>query len=149
MPAQHILVPIDFSPNANQAFDYALRLAHSLQARLTVLHVIEPLLLGNRDPVPYPAIEELESRITETLSSYHARITASGLKGDFAIVHGVPYQVIIATARTAHIDLIVMGTQGRTGLSHVLLGSVAERVVRHAPCPVLVMRVPADMPAAG
>jgi nucleotide-binding universal stress UspA family protein len=62
-------------------------------------------------------------------------------------VHGVPFHVIIDTARTAHVDLIIMGTHGRTGLPHVLLGSVADRVVRLAPCPVLVVRVPTDTPA--
>ena len=62
-------------------------------------------------------------------------------------MHGVPFQVIIETASTAHVDLIIMGTHGRTGLPHVLLGSVAERVVRLAPCPVLVVRIPTETPA--
>ena len=69
------------------------------------------------------------------MAPYHARVTAAGLACDSSIVHGVPFQVIIETARTAHIDLIIMGTHGRTGLRHVLLGSVAERVVRLLPAP--------------
>lgn len=147
MPAQHILVPIDFSANAEHAFDYALRLARPLQARVTVLHVIEPLLMGHRDPLPYLSMHELEGRITEQVSAYQARVTAAGLPGDFAVLHGVPYEVIVDTARTAQADLIVMGTHGRTGLAHVLVGSVAERVIRLAHCPVLVLRIPTEPPA--
>lgn len=147
MPVQHILVPIDFSPNAEHAFDYTLRLARPLQARVTVLHVIEPLLMGHRDPLPYLSMHELEGRIIEQVSTYQARIIAAGLKGDFAVLHGVPYQVIVDTARTAQADLIVMGTHGRTGLAHVLVGSVAERVIQLAHCPVLVLRIPAESPA--
>ena len=147
MPAQHILVPIDFSASADHALDYAMRLARTLQARLTLLHVIEPFIVGSVESLPYTYIQDLEARVTDLMTSYRERVTEAGLQSDFAIVHGVPFHVIIDTARTAHIDLIIMGTHGRTGLPHVLLGSVAERVVRLAPCPVLVVRVPTDTPA--
>ncbi|MGE3536841.1 MAG: universal stress protein [Candidatus Tectimicrobiota bacterium] len=148
MPAHHILVPIDLSPSTDLTFDYALRLARSLQARVTLLHVIEPLLLGHRDPLAYPAMQALESRITEQLSAYRMRLVEAGLQGDFAVLHGVPYQVIVETAGRAGADLIVMGTHGRSGLAYVLLGSVAERVVQLAPCSVLVARTPRDEPGA-
>jgi len=148
MTAQHVLVPIDFSANADHALDYAIRLAHTLQARLTLLHVIEPLAIGSVETLPYTYLQDLEAKITDIMADYHARVTAAGLQSDFTIVHGVPFHVIIETARTAHADLIIMGTHGRTGLPHVLLGSVAERVVRLAPCPVLVVRVPTDTPEA-
>jgi nucleotide-binding universal stress UspA family protein len=69
-----------------------------------------------------------------------ARVQQAGLQGDSVIVEGVPFQAIIDTARDSGADLIVMGTHGRTGLTHVLMGSVAEKVVRLAPCPVLVTR---------
>ena len=62
------------------------------------------------------------------------------------MVHGVPFQEILDTAKTQQVDLIIMGTQGRTGLQHVLMGSVAEKVVRLAPCPVLVVRQPTSVP---
>lgn len=146
MPAQHVLVPIDFSANSDHALDYAVRLAHTLQAHLTLLHVIEPLTVGSLETLPYTFIQGVEAKITDIMASYRERLTAAGLQCDFTIVHGVPFQVIIDTARAAHVDLIIMGTHGRTGLPHVLVGSVAERVVRLAPCPVLVMRVPADTP---
>ena len=76
-----------------------------------------------------------------------SRMTGAATMGVFIIAHGVPFQSIIETARTAHVDLIIMGTHGRTGLSPILLGSVAECVVQHAPCPVLVVRLPTDTPA--
>ena len=147
MPAQHILVPIDFSTNSDHALDYAMTLAHTLQARLTLLHVIEPWVVGSVETLPYTYIQDLEAKITDIMTSYRERVTMAGLQSDFTIVHGVPFQVIIETAHTAHVDLIIMGTHGRTGLPHVLLGSVAERVVRLAPCPVLVVRIPTDTPA--
>jgi universal stress protein A len=73
-------------------------------------------------------------------SSIGRRVQEAGLPGDSAIVEGAPFQMIIDTAKDNEADLIVMGTHGRTGLTHVLMGSVAERVVRMAPCPVLVTR---------
>ena len=69
-----------------------------------------------------------------------ARVQQAGLHGDSVIVEGIPLQEIIDMADSRDIDLIVMGTHGRTGLTHVLMGSVAEKVVRLAPCPVLVTR---------
>jgi nucleotide-binding universal stress UspA family protein len=146
MLAQHFLVPIDFSPDADYALEHAVGLARTLQAKLTLLHVLEPLV-GSVEIMPAPFLQDLEDKITEAMLPYHERVTATGLACDYTIVHGVPFQVIIDTARTAHIDLIIMGTHGRTGLRHVLIGSVAERVVRLAPCPVLVVRLPPDTPA--
>jgi nucleotide-binding universal stress UspA family protein len=146
MPAHHFLVPIDFSPDAEYALEYAVGLARTLQAKLTLLHVLEPLV-GSVEIMPAPFLQGLEDKVTEAMLPYHARVTATGLACDYTIVHGVPFQVIIDTARTAHMDLIIMGTHGRTGLRHVLIGSVAERVVRLAPCPVLVVRLPPDTPA--
>ena len=81
------------------------------------------------------------------MAPYRERAQAAWLHCDFAILHGTPFHVIVDTAQRDHIDLIIMGTHGRTGLRHVLLGSVAERVVRLAPCPVLVARAPATPPA--
>jgi len=146
MPAHHVLVPIDFSADADYALEYAMGLARTLQAKLTLLHVIEPLV-GSVEIMPAPFLQDLEDKITQAMLPYHARVTAAGLLCDYTIRPGVPFQVIIDTARTAHIDLIIMGTHGRTGLRHVLVGSVAERVVRLAPCPVLVVRLPPDTPA--
>jgi len=151
MTAQRFLVPVDFSEYANQAVDYAIGLASKLGARLTLLHVIQSLPLGGFDmgvTLPYTYIQDLEAEIANSMQAYLQRVTAAGLEGETAVVHGVPFQEIIETAKTQQIDLIVMGTHGRTGLLHVLLGSVAEKVVRLAPCPVLVVRQPTIVPVS-
>jgi nucleotide-binding universal stress UspA family protein len=148
MTPQHCLVPIDFSEYSLHALDYAVELAGKLYARLTLLHVIQSLPVGGADmgvTLPYAYIENLEAELRRSLESYRERITAKGLLSDSVIVHGVPFQEIIETARARQVDLIIMGTHGRTGILHVLLGSVAEKVVRLAPCPVLVTRRPTDI----
>ena len=149
MATQHFLVPIDFSEYANQALDYAITLAGKLGARVTLLHVIQPLPLGGMDmgmTLPATYVQDLEAEIRRDMESSLGRVTAAGLEGDMVIVHGVPFHEITEAAKTQQVDLIVMGTHGRTGLYHVVLGSVAEKVVRLAPCPVLVVRQPTVVP---
>jgi nucleotide-binding universal stress UspA family protein len=142
MATQHILVPVDFSGYAEQALEYASGLARKLPARLTLLHVIHMMPMGVADGtvLPYSYIQELEAEAQQRLETYRQRIQEAGLEGTVLLVHGVPFQSIVDTARDQNVDLIVMGTQGRTGLAHLFLGSVAEKVVRLAPCPVLVTR---------
>ena len=150
MTADHCLVPLDFSPYAEQALDYAIALAQKLQARVTLLHVIQLQQFGaNTDMGIWPSatfIEEFEAEIRQKMQVYLARVTDAGLVGEVVVGHGVPFQEILDIARARQVNLIVMGTHGRTGLTHVLMGSVAEKVVRLAPCPVMVARQPA--PAA-
>lgn len=151
MAAQRFLVPIDFSDYASHALDYAISLASKLGARLTLLHVIQSLPMGGADmgvTLPYTYIQDMEAEITSSLQTYLQRVTVAGLEGEIAVVHGVPFNEIIAAAKTQQVDLIIMGTHGRTGLQHVLLGSVAEKVVRLAPCPVLVARQPTTVPVS-
>src|SRR5262249_19396384 len=151
MATQRFLVPLDFSEYANQALDYAINLASKLGARLTLLHVIQALPLGGVDmgvTVPYTYMQELEAEIMESMNDYLQRVTAAGLEGEIAVVHGVPFHEIIELAKNQRADLIIMGTHGRTGFQHVLLGSVAEKVVRLAPCPVLVARQPTIVPVS-
>jgi nucleotide-binding universal stress UspA family protein len=148
MTAQHILVPTDFSANADYALDYAIELAQVLQARLTVLYVfhVSPLALGDAPPAVLSAtLQEMEATTQQQMQATLARVQQAGLQGDSAIVEGLPFQTIIDTAQARGADLIVMGTHGRTGLAHALLGSVAEKVMRLAPCPVLVTRGTTDL----
>ena len=145
MTVQHFLIPLDFSTPAEQALDYAIALAQKLQARLTLLHVIQPPPVVNVDMGIWPSstfLQDLEAEITHDMEAYLARVTAAGLEGERVMVHGVPFHEIIETAKARQVDLIVIGTHGRTGLLYVLLGSVAEKGVRLAPCPVLVARQP-------
>jgi universal stress protein A len=145
MAVHHVLVPLDFSTYAEQALDYAIALAQKLQARVTLLHVIQPPAVVNVKGGLWPTstfLQDLEAAVTRDMEGYLARVTAAGLEGEMVVVHGVPFQEILDTAKARQVDLIIMGTHGRTGLTHVFLGSVAERVVRLAPCPVLVARQP-------
>jgi nucleotide-binding universal stress UspA family protein len=82
------------------------------------------------------------------MQAYLERVTAAGLEGEVAVIHGVPFHEIIETAKMQQVDLIVMGTHGRAGLQYMLLGSVAEKVVHLAPCPVLVVRQPTVVPVS-
>jgi nucleotide-binding universal stress UspA family protein len=148
MTVQHVLVPLDFSTYAEQALDYAIALAKKLPARVTLLHVIQPPAVVNVEGGIWPSskfVQDLEAEVMRDMKTYLTRVTAAGVKGEMRVVHGVPFHQIIETAQGQQVDIIVMRTHGRTGPSHVLLGSVAERVVRLAPCPVLVVRQPAPV----
>lgn len=139
----HLLVPTDFSPDAQRALEYAIALARVLHARVTLLHVISAVYWATGDlpgALSAAVLEELEAAAQQSLEQALQRVRAAGLDGEARVVHGSPFACIVAAARAQGVDLIVMGSHGRTGLRHVLLGSVAERVVRLAPCPVLVMR---------
>jgi nucleotide-binding universal stress UspA family protein len=142
MTIQHILVPVDFSGYAEQALEYAIELARKLSARLTLFHVVSMMPMGVVDgtALPYSYIQELEAEVQQGMETYRQRVQDAGLEGTVLVEHGVPFQNIVDTARDQHVDLIVMGTHGRTGLAHLFLGSVAEKVIRLAPCPVLVTR---------
>lgn len=141
-----ILVPVDFSPHAERAFSYATALAHRLDAHLTLVHVVEdPFATGAWGAEVYiPNIGELlQNQIAAAerqLTTLKAGAAAKGVAVRTAVVTGRPAQSIIEHAASEGCDLIVMGTHGRTGLSHVVMGSVAERVLRKAPCPVLTVR---------
>jgi nucleotide-binding universal stress UspA family protein len=137
------LIPTDFSASAKQALDYAIRLARTLKARLTVLHVIQPVPMagaGMGIVLPETYLQEVKEGVQGSMQEALARVTAAGLTAERIVLYGVPFQEIIETAKARQVDLIVMGTHGRTGLMYVLLGSVAEQVIRLAPCSVLVVR---------
>jgi nucleotide-binding universal stress UspA family protein len=149
MIVQHMLVPIDFSTTADRALAYAIALAQQLQARLTLLHVFDltPLTMGDAATgIPVPAVNALEIEVQQLLQARLEQVQRAGLQGDSLLVQGTPTQTIVDTAGAQGVDLIVMGTHGRTGLAHVFLGSVAEHVIRQAPCPVLVIRKAPDVP---
>ena len=151
MPTLHFLVPIDFSTHAEQALDYAIGLARTLNARLTVLHVMQPVPMAGVDmgvALPATYLQEVEEAVQGSMEDALARVTAAALTGERVVLYGVPFQEIVEAAKARQVDLIVMGTHGRTGLLHVLLGSVAEKVIRLAPCSVLVARKVAEASGA-
>ncbi len=139
-----ILVPTDFSPGSTKALDYAISLAKGLRAGLHVLHVVEnPHLAVGGVQVWSVTSRELVGRLEDAAEKRMSELTlehASGLDVERAARVGVSYAEILRYASDNSIDLIVMGTHGRGAVPHLLLGSVAERVVRRAPCPVLTVR---------
>ncbi len=136
-----ILCPVDFSESSRAALDTAVALARSQDAPLTLLHVYNvPMNLpdGYFDPEIFQIIGTATDKL---LAEWKLLAEAGGAAHvDTASMPGTAWDGVVATARQGRFDLIVLGTHGRTGLKHVLLGSVAERVVQHAPCTVLVVR---------
>lgn len=137
-----ILVPIDFSPDSTEALKYAAMLAGQMGAKLILLNVVQPMT--GPDFVYFPLVMENDKAMASSERELE-RIPASqgvdsSLIDRFVVRYGVPFQEITAAAKSLKADLIVISTRGYTGLKHVLLGSTAERVVRHAGCPVLVVR---------
>lgn len=140
----HILVPIDFSETSQAAVDAAVDLASAFDARVTLLNVFEislflysggtAILIDTRDALERAAREATDSRRME-LKKRYANV-------DAIVRCGHPWQEIVDAIGDQKIDLVVMGTHGRRGLPHALIGSVAERVVRMSPVPVLTVRGP-------
>ncbi|MGE4544904.1 MAG: universal stress protein [Pedobacter sp.] len=141
-----ILFATDFSENSEYAFDYALAMARKYQSLLAIVHIInEPVDLRGFY-VPHISFESLEEEIEEgarKMMEKFCRMHVSDYENyQTFIVPGIPYDEIIKKAEDLKADLIIMGTQGRSGLDHVLFGSTAEKVVRKSPVPVMTIRVP-------
>jgi len=142
----NILVPVDFSPHAEHAFTYATTLAERFGAKLALLYVVDDSFVtgGWSSEIYVPNVPELmENLIADAdrrLATLKASAAALGLTAETAVIRGRPAPAIVEHAKNGGFDLIVMGTHGRTGVSHVVMGSVAERVLRKAPCPVLTVR---------
>jgi universal stress protein A len=135
-----ILVPIDFSKSSQKAFEYALPLARQFDGEITLLHAIEPPSYA-MDLSYIPRSEGFPTAsMKKELEDLGNRIIEPELLRDVIVQVGTAFEVITSTARDCEVDLIVLTTHGKTGLKHVFMGSTAERVVRHAPCPVLVVR---------
>lgn len=160
LPVGTILHPTDFSEHSEVAFRVASALARDYNARLILLHVISPsmAIYGGKpaSAMTGPAAEEAKKCLRE-LERSHWRLPCSAaflveeakqslrkmeerthhIRVELLVLQGDPADMILRAAEETHSDMIVMGTQGRTALSRLLLGSVAESVIRKAPCPVL------------
>jgi nucleotide-binding universal stress UspA family protein len=141
-----ILVPIDFSKHSQNAVKYAAAFAEKFAAELHLLHVVQDLSLFVPDvisgtPPLLPPADQMVAAVRESLDRL-AQEQLAKLTVHRDVREGTPFYEIIAYAREKDIDLIVMGTHGRGLLAHMLMGSVAEKVVRKAPCPVLTVRDP-------
>ena len=135
LPLATILHPTDFSEHSEFAFRVASSLARDYNARLILLHVIPPPMViyaGGAVPAEtWPSVEEVKESLRNMEGrTHHVRVESQVMEGD-------PVDMILRAAEETHSDVIVMGTHGRTALARLLLGSVAEAVIRKAPCPVL------------
>jgi len=146
MKIRSVLVPTDFSECGNYALSYAAFLARKFGASIVCVHVIEPIVptvgySGMTEPLPIVDIsEQIEDSAERELPKLAEREDFSGLDVEELIVHGEAAAEIVRVAKEREIDLIVLSSHGRTGLGRILFGSTAEAVVRHAFCPVLVVK---------
>jgi universal stress protein A len=134
-----ILVPVDFSEFSRKALSYAFGMAAQFGAEVTLVHVVEPFIYPTEWMLPLPQTDFVAARkaILEEMKALAAKFPTTG---EPIVVEGRPSQEIVRIAKARNVDLIIIGTHGYSGLKHVLIGSVAEHVVRQAPCPVLTVR---------
>ena len=142
-----ICVPTDFSEQAEHALAYGVTFAKQFKAQLHLLHVVQDIMPTVPEPglaiLPTEEIlQNLEQGAKEGLEKLPAGEDAGTLDVVRVVRHGIPFHEICRYAKAETIDLVLLGTHGRSGLAHFLLGSVAERVVRASPCPVLTIRHP-------
>lgn len=155
MKLTRILAATDFSKFSGFAMEWAAFMAMCMKAELVILHVVPEeegkiikeimseggiarLPMGIREDV----VEERKKQCREQINMVFSREMKNSLKIEEIVKVGPPFLEIIGTAKEKDVDLIVLGTHGRTGLAHVLIGSVAEKVVHHAHCPVLTIKHP-------
>jgi nucleotide-binding universal stress UspA family protein len=142
---RRILVPIDFSDHSKKALQYAIPFAEQFKASIDLLYVVEPAIYPadfSFGQVGFPAVEdELRDRGGEELEALVAREIGGRVDARSAVRTGKAFHEIGQYAQDESIDLIIIATHGHSGMEHVLFGSTAEKVVRHAPCPVLVVRM--------
>ena len=138
-----ILVPIDFSEHSKKALEYAVPFAHQFNATLDLLYVVEPTIYPadfSFGQVGFPNVEEeLRVRGHHELEQLIVKTIGGRVKARAIVRTGKAFFEIDRYAQEEEIDLIIIATHGHTGIEHVLFGSTAEKVIRHAPCPVLVI----------
>ena len=143
MRLKKILVPIDFSPPSKNAFKYAIRFAEEFGGELTLLYVLEPQSMAGLMAIPEVTafIENDIVAAGKNLRSLIASVRHTAIERPrWKVRGGLPSHEIVEAAKEMDVDLIVLATHGYTGWKHFCIGSTAERVVRAAPCPVLVVR---------
>jgi nucleotide-binding universal stress UspA family protein len=135
-----VLVAHDFSPHAEAALDLAIDLARPSKARICLLHIFPlpmEMLSPYEIPMPPALVADVRAAASARLEKALARVREAGLPGEAEVDSGPIAETLVARAAATGADLIVLGTRGLSGVKHLLMGSVAERVLRTAPCPVL------------
>ena len=145
MTLKTILVPTDFSKSSTEALDYAKQLADAFDASIHLLHVVQdparqPWILETYGISPLDVLADIMAQAQKDLEHALPEAERKTYNAELKTAVGSPFGEIMNYAKQHNVDLIVMGTHGRGALAHALLGSVTERVVRFAPCPVLTVR---------
>jgi len=141
---KRILVPTDFSEESLKAIRYAIRFAEQFAASVTLVHVFEPITypvdMGYVPVAMQTHWDSLRASASQRLEGLAKQELKASVQGDTIVRCGSAFNEIVTVAKDLNIDLIIIATHGYSGLKHLVMGSTAERVVRHAPCPVLVVR---------
>jgi nucleotide-binding universal stress UspA family protein len=143
-----ILVPVDFSAHSREAVTTAIKLADRFGASIKMVHVFQPVEYGVEGSLLYSAeqLNRVCARLEKDLEieTQAAQASAGAVPVSGVVLHGIISSEIVRCAKEENFDLIVMGTHGRTGFKHLMLGSVAEKVLRTAACPVLTVRAESE-----
>ncbi len=146
MKVERILFPTDFSDGSAHALTYAVNLAKKYNAKLYVLHVVYDIQRAAGLSIPHISSDELYNDLNKWAVKEVEKSCIEETRGlpdvEKVVVQGIPYEEIINFVKKEEIDMVVIGTYGRSGLDRFIFGSTAERVVRRAPCAVLTVRVP-------
>jgi len=141
---KRILAPVDFSDTSKLAMKYAAEFAHKFKAELHVIHVVEPVVYATEPfaPINMGDIQAAQEKMArEEIAKWRRSFIPDEIKTTENVLLGKAFSEIIGYAQKQKIDIIIIGTHGRGGLDHFLLGSTAEKVVRKAPCPVLTVHL--------
>ncbi len=143
-----ILYPTDFSEASLEALDYAVSFAHNCRAKLILMHVVNEKIFSEglslaRVSAPEALEQEMTAEAGRQLKMLIPAERRQGLEWENVILYGMPFLEIIRYAKDNDVDMIVIGTHGRSGMEHIIFGSTAEKVVRKAHCPVLSVKPPA------
>jgi len=146
MNIEKILFPTDFSEGSDHAIPYAVDFSRHYNAKLYIVHIIYDSTKATYSHIPHISSDQIVDDITAWARNEIDTRCIEQIRGlskvEKLVLNGVPYEEIVKFAEDKKIDIIVMGTYGRTGLDKLIFGSTAERVVRKAPCPVLTVRQP-------
>ena len=145
-PIRTIIAAVDFSPHSEPVVDAAVTFARQFGAKVRLVHAYDipiPLVSPYEVAIPEPYLEETRRIAAQKLAALVDRLAAQGVTVDSLLTEVPAAAAIVRAAEESKADLLVIGTRGHTGLKHLLLGSVAERTVRLAPCPVLTVKADA------
>lgn len=135
----NILVAVDGSESANKAFERAIYLAQKCSSKIDLVHVVQ-CEVGGDSANTFEIIEELKDKAKKMLEEYKIQAAKNNILIQITIMQGDPAKVIIELAKAKSYDLIIMGTRGRSAFQELLIGSVSQKVMHHANCPVMVVR---------